>query len=109
MTKSPAYRAPLIDTLLDFTDEKLREAIDDPMAAATEAAGVMPFIGERLREDEVILTNFVLLLDVRLDRRHGREWWDNFARLDHGAFSADAANIIDRIGVLRRLLRGETG
>ena len=51
--------------LLDFVDEKLREALDNPasqLAAATEAGCAMPLVLERLREDEAIGATFVLVL-----------------------------------------------
>jgi hypothetical protein len=43
--------------LLDFTEKKLREAIADEASQAgaiSEAAGALPLLRDRLREDEVV-------------------------------------------------------
>jgi hypothetical protein len=104
------YRSSLVAALLDlldFIDEKLREALDDPasqLAAATEAGCAMPLMLERLREDEVIGATFVLVLGTKLERQHWLEWWHNFARMEREEFGREAADLIDRVTVLRRFL-----
>jgi hypothetical protein len=57
--------APFVLDLLDFIDERIREAVDDEgsrLAAIGEAAGVLPLLRERLRENEVVQANFILQL-----------------------------------------------
>jgi hypothetical protein len=104
------YRTALVTALLDlldFVDEKLQEALDDPasqLAAATEAGCAMPLMLERLREDEVIGANFVLVLGTKLERQHWQEWWHDFARMEREEFGREAADVIDRVSVLREVL-----
>jgi hypothetical protein len=104
------YRTALADALLDlldFVDEKLREALDDPssqLAAGTEAGCAMPVIMDRLAEDDAIGLNFLLVLGVRVEGPHWPEWWDNFANSARNEFCREAKDIRDRIGTLRKVL-----
>jgi hypothetical protein len=104
------YRTPLTESLLDlldFVEERLREALDDPasqLAAATEAGCAMPVIWQRLHEDEVIGANFVLVLGAKLERLHWQEWWHDFARMERKAFAVEATDVIDRVRVLRDVM-----
>jgi hypothetical protein len=103
---STALVAALLD-LLDFVDEKVREALDDPasqLAAATEAGCAMPLMLERLHEDEVIGATFVLVLGTKLERQHWWEWWHDFARREREEFGREAEDVIDRVTVLREFL-----
>ena len=110
MPTSRNYRTVLADALLDlldFVDEKLREALDDPasqLAAATEAGCAMPVIMDRLAEDDAIGLNFLLVLGTRLERQHWREWCDNFANSEWDEFCRDAEDILHRIEALRKVL-----
>jgi hypothetical protein len=59
---------PALLDLLDFVDEKLREALDNPesqLAAATEPGCAMPVIWEGLREDDAIGLTFLLMLRLK--------------------------------------------
>jgi hypothetical protein len=111
MATAPVYRTvlePMILDLLDFIEEKLSEALEDPsspFAAVIEAGCAMPIIRERLREDEVIAAHFALALDAQLDRDHSRKWWDHFARMPHADFARKTSDIMDRVRGLRDILR----
>ncbi len=67
---SPGRRTEIADFLadiLDFMTDKIGEAIADPssqLAAVEEAAGAIPVMHDRLRHDDLIWTNFVLVLGV---------------------------------------------
>jgi hypothetical protein len=110
MSTSRNYRTALVAgllDLLDFVEGKLREALDDPasqLAAATEAGCAMPLMLERLRQDEVIAATFVLVLGTKLERQYWREWWHDFARIEREEFGREAADVIDRVSVLREYL-----
>jgi hypothetical protein len=67
--------------LLDFMEEKIHEAIDDESsrpAATGEAAGAVPLLRDRLREDE--LTQFMLVFDVQLFEPYATPWWTELPR-----------------------------
>jgi hypothetical protein len=66
--------APFVLDLLDFMEEKLREAIaDDPSQAdaVSEAAGVLPLLRDRLRENEEVQATFILVFSDYLCARGG--------------------------------------
>ena len=55
---------PFILDLLDFMEEKLREAIADAPSqagAVSEATGAMALLRDRLRENEEVMASFMLL------------------------------------------------
>jgi hypothetical protein len=110
MQTSRNYRTALADALLDlldFVDEKLREALDDctsQLAAATEAGCAMPVIMDRLAEDDAIGLNFLLVLGTTLERQHWREWWDDFANSERDEFCRGAEDLRQRIEALRKVL-----
>jgi hypothetical protein len=59
--------ASFVLDLLDFMEEKIREARDDESsrpAAIGEAGGAVPVLRDRLSEDEDMLTRFMLVFDV---------------------------------------------
>lgn len=100
-----------LDDLLTFVEEKIAEAIADPasqLAATQEAAGAMPVINDRLREDNVIWLKFDLVLGVRMEARHWRQWWDEFARMERADFLSEAGGFVGSDGmlaILRTVLR----
>ena len=100
-----------LDDLLTFVEEKISEAVNDPasqFAATQEAAGAMPVISDRLREDDVLWTKFVLVLGTKIEARHWRGWWDQFARLKRTDFLSEAGIFVgtdSRIAILRTILR----
>ncbi len=57
---------PFILDLLDFMEEKIQDALTDEasrVGAITEAAGVVPLLCDRLREDDFMKANFMLLFE----------------------------------------------
>jgi hypothetical protein len=113
MPTSRKYRTALVDALLDlleFVDEKLREALNDPasqLAAVTEAGCAMPLMLERLHEDQAIGLSFMLVLETKLEKQHWRQWWDAFAQSEREEFCRDAKDVLDRVEALRKLLRAK--
>jgi hypothetical protein len=73
---TPARRTDFVAfvlDLLDFIEEKIGEAMETDtsrVAAIGEAAGVLPLLRERLRENEVVQANFILLLEVMFEERY---------------------------------------
>ena len=56
--------APFVLDVLDFMEEKIREAVEDEarIGAITEAAGAIPLLHDRLREDETKQAQFMLVI-----------------------------------------------
>jgi hypothetical protein len=70
-------------------EEKIREAVEDEasrISAISEAAGVLPRLRDRVREDAVTHARFMLVLDEKLTEPHGAPWWEEFARMDRAEF-----------------------
>jgi hypothetical protein len=85
-------------------EEKIREALDDESsrpAAGSEAAGAVPLLRNRLREDEVALTQFMLVFDVQLFEPHATPWWREFAKMNRAEFEERAADLVGRLAALR--------
>jgi hypothetical protein len=98
--------APFALDLLDFIAEKLREAIADEASqagAASEAAGVLPLLRDRLRENEEVQATFTLVFSDYL-YGHAADWWPVFARMDRPAFEKEAETIVGLLAVLRQVL-----
>jgi hypothetical protein len=56
--------APFVLDLLDFIEEKLREAIADEACqagAVSEAGGTLPLLRDRLRDNEDVQATFILV------------------------------------------------
>jgi hypothetical protein len=90
--------------LMDFIEEKIRESIDDESsrpAAVGEAGGAVPLLRDRLREDEDMLTRFMLVLDVRLLEPQATPWWSEFSEMDRAEFEERAADLVRRLDALR--------
>jgi len=65
--------APFMFDLLDFIEEKLGEGIADDACQAgsvSEAVGVRPLLRDRLREDEVVQAQFILVFSDYLYGPH---------------------------------------
>lgn len=108
MTQAPSPRTSVADfvlDLLDFVEEKIREAIADPasrFAAITEAADAIPVIRHRLRHDSQRL-QFALVLGSKFEADHWRDWWDKFAKMERDEFSSEAAALIRHDGAIAAL------
>lgn len=84
--------APFVLDLLDFIEEKLREAIADETCqagAVSEAAGTLPLLRDRLRENEDVQATFILVFSDYLYGPHAADWWTVFARMDRPAFEKE--------------------
>jgi hypothetical protein len=110
---TPARRTDFVAfvlDLLDFIEEKIWEAMETDtsrVAAIGEAAGVLPLLRERLRENEVVQANFILLLEVMFEERYAAEWWDGFAKMDRTAFEETARDLVGpkgRVAILRTIV-----
>jgi hypothetical protein len=97
---------PFVLDLLDFIEEKLREAIADEVSctgAVSEAAGVLPLLRDRLRENEVIQAQFILVFSEYLYGPHAADWWTGFARMNRPAFEKEAEALVGLLTVLRQV------
>jgi hypothetical protein len=98
--------ADFVLDLLDFMEEKIREALDDEgsrPAAIGEAAGAVPLLRDRLREDEVAQAQFMLVFGVQLFEPHATPWWAEFARMERAEFEQRAADLVGPQGRLAAL------
>jgi hypothetical protein len=94
--------APFLLDLLDFMGEKIQEAVADEasrVGAVSEAAGVLPLLRDRLREDETKKAQFMLVFDEYLYGPHAAPWWAEFARMDRAAFEKQAASLVGPHGI----------
>jgi hypothetical protein len=97
---------PFVVDLLDFMEEKLREAIADDSGRAgaiSEAAGVLPLLRDRLRENEPMQAEFMLVFDEYLYGPHTTQWWTAFGRMDRAAFEKEAEALVGLLAVLRQV------
>lgn len=100
----------LVLDLMDFMEEKIGEALDTEIsraAAISEAAGVLPLLRERLRENEVVQANFILALHVMFEERYAGEWWDDFAKMKRSEFERIARDLVGpqgRLAILRTIV-----
>src|SRR5260221_10876794 len=91
--------------VLDFMEEKTREAVEDEASRAgaiSEAAGVVPQVRDRVRKNEVTQAQFMLVFDVQMSEPPAAQWWAEFARMDRKRDFRDTLvgqPIISRISV----------
>jgi hypothetical protein len=98
--------APFMLDLLDFVEEKIREAIDDESsrpAAISEAAGAVPLLRDRLREDEAVQAQFMLVFDAQMFDADAAKWWSDLAQIDRAEFEKLAADLVGPGGTLAAL------
>jgi len=94
---------PFVLDLLDFMEEKIREAVADEASRAgaiAEAAGAVPLLRDRLQEDDEKQAQFMLVFDGQFDEPHATPWWAEFARMDRAAFEQQADALIRPHGML---------
>ncbi len=92
--------------LLDFVEEKIGEALeteDSRRAALSEAAGAIPVLRERLRENDVVNAHFILALHNMIEERWASEWWEDFAKMDRGEFERTARDLVGPEGPFANL------
>jgi hypothetical protein len=98
--------APFVLDVLDFLEEKIREAVADEasrVGAISEAAGAIPLLRDRLRENDVVQGQFMLVFDVQLFEPYATPWWAEFGRMDRREFEKQAADLVRPQGVLAAL------
>jgi hypothetical protein len=106
MTPRRTEFANFVLDLLDFMEEKLREALADEnsrIAAVGEPAGAMPLLRDRLREDEVVQTQFTLVFDNELYEPHASERWRSLARMPRTDFEAEVEALVKPGGAFAAL------
>ena len=102
--------AAFVLDLLDFTEEKIGEAMDDESsraAAIGEAAGAIPVLRDRLRENDEVNAHFILALGNTIEARYAADWWSDFARMDRREFEDAARDLVGpegRLAILRKVV-----
>jgi hypothetical protein len=82
-----------------------REALEnEPSRAIGEAAGAVSVLRDRLREDEPVQANFILVLGNMIEERWASEWWDALAKMERGEFEWTARDLVRRLAILRTLV-----
>jgi hypothetical protein len=103
-------RTDLVDALLDlldFIEEKIQEAIDNPairLAAITEAGCAIPLLRDRLREDDETLATFLLVMGSRIEGRCWTESWKELSKMEPEKFLNEARIVFKEIAPLKELL-----
>jgi hypothetical protein len=60
---------------------------------------------DRLRENEPVQANFMLVLGNLIEQRWASEWWDDFSKMERGEFERTARDLVGRLAILRTLGR----
>jgi hypothetical protein len=107
-------RAPFLLDLLDFIEEKIREAVTDEAsqaAAVSEAAGAVPLLRDRSREDDEMTAGFMLVLDEAIYGPDAANWWTALGRLERPEFEKQAALLVAPQGIFAvlRAVAADTG
>ena len=87
-------------------EEKIRESVDDEASRAgaiTEAAGAVPLIRDRLRENEVAQAQFMLVFDAQMFDADAAKWWTDLAQMDRTEFEMRSADLVRPQGTLAAL------
>jgi hypothetical protein len=95
--------APFVLDILDFMEERIREAIADEGSRASaigEAAGVIPLLRDRLREDETKQAQFMLVFDNQMYDADAARWWTDLGLMERPAFETRAAGLVGPHGIL---------
>jgi len=110
MTPRRTEFAAFVLDLVDFIEEKVGEAIHDESvraAAISEAADAVPVLRDRLRANDVVNANFILVLGNMVEARYAEDWWDDFGRLDRHRFEDAAQDLVGpegRLAILRKVV-----
>jgi hypothetical protein len=97
---------PFVLDVLDFMKEKVLEAVADEASrtgAIGEAAGIIPLMRDRLRENEAAQAQFMLVFDDQLFEPHATRWWAEFAKMDRAGSEKQAADLVRPHGALAAL------
>lgn len=93
MTPRRTEFAAFVLDLLDFMEEKLREAQRDEtsrVGAINEAAGAVAPLRDRLRENELVQAQFMLVFDNELYEPYATGRWRDLARMPRTDFETEA-------------------
>ncbi|MCC8950410.1 hypothetical protein H8A97_36405 [Bradyrhizobium sp. Arg62] len=102
--------AAFVLDLLNFIEEKIGEAMDnEPSQAAAlgEAAGAIPVLRDRLRDNDEMNAHCILALGNTLEARYAGDWWDDFAQMDRQGFESAARDLVGqegRLAILRKIV-----
>src|SRR6476660_8342141 len=97
---------PFILDILDFMEEKIQEALADEASRAGaigEAAGAVPLLRDRLRENDFMKTNFMLLFEKQVCDAEAAKWWKDLVGLDSADFEKETAGLVGPEGILTLL------
>lgn len=106
MTPRRTEFADFVLDLLDFMEEKLREAQRDEtsrIGAVNEAAGAVAPLRDRLRENELVQAQFMLVFDNELYEPHATGRWRGLARMPRADFEAEVEAFFKPDGVFAAL------
>jgi len=101
--------------LLDFIEEKITEALeneDSRVAAIGVAAGAIPVLRTRLREDKVASAQVALAIGNMIEERYAADEWEAFAKMDRVEFESAARELSGpdgRLGILRKIIAEASG
>jgi hypothetical protein len=93
MTPRRTEFAAFVLDLLDFVKEKIGEAMENEpsrVAAIGEAAGAIPVVRDRLRENDLANTQCILALCNMIEQRWASEWWKDFSKMEREEFERTA-------------------
>ena len=103
MTTRHTELAPFLLDLLDFMEEKIREAMADEASQASavnEAAGTVPLLRDRLHEDDNTKAGFMLVFDEAIYGVDAAKWWTALGRMERPEFEKQAAVLVGPKGIL---------
>jgi hypothetical protein len=96
------YAAFVLD-LMDFIEEKIVEAMENEpsrVAAIGEAAGAIPVLRGRLRENDAANAQAILALGNMIEQRWASGWWEDFSKMKREEFERTAGDLIGPQGRL---------
>ncbi|UFW48210.1 MULTISPECIES: hypothetical protein [Bradyrhizobium] len=106
MTSRRTDFADFVLDLLDFMEEKLKEALrgeTSRVGAVNEAAGTVAPLRDRLRENELVQTQFMLVFDNELYEPHATGRWRDLARMPRADFEAEVEAFLKTGGTFAAL------
>lgn len=99
-------RAKCLLDAMDFLKEKIEEAQHQRQSrngAITEAAGIIPFLRSRLRQDEVLQTQTMLILDAPVTSDNWQTWWNDLLKPEND-FQSATNELLSGLNVLKECI-----